>query len=76
MRWLEAKCYEHNNKYFPYLRYCMWSPQSWLYSVLVSAIACIMLMITSMLIKSINGVLIGVSMLVLLVWWHFWDLLH
>ena len=76
MRWLQRKCNEHNHKYDPYLRYFRWTPQTWLHSLFSSVVVTSLLIVMGVIIKSVGGVLIGIIGLVLLVGWHFWDLLH
>ena len=72
MNWLRKKCDEHNRKFAPYF---IWTPETWLRSIVCNSILCLLLIVVSIFMKSLGGVMIGIVFFVILFVWHFYDLL-
>lgn len=72
MNWLRKKCDEHNRKFAPYY---IWTPKTWLRSIVRNSILCLLLIAVSIFMKSLGGVMIGIVFFVILFVWHFYDLL-
>jgi hypothetical protein len=72
MEWLRKKCDEHNRKFAPYF---IWTPETWLRSIVCDSILGLMLIIISILMKSVGGLIISIVLFVILFVWHFYDLL-